>query len=166
MYDSSKTKLLKQVFDHKSSIDIFVDLASELQAQNNLEKIYSAQLEKVYLQFKKVFRDKYFKKFCDEYSLLDNKKGIDFEDQDLVNALKVNIISGIKAFAYKFNSNRLLEISKQKSLKFIAYEISEQTINQIKNDVLVVNHIKDHSSQAKEQSDDSMKVDLVIDKVS
>ena len=165
MYDSSKTKLIKLVFDNNKVINLFVDLTMELQSKNHLDKYFPAQLQKIYLQYKKVFRDKFFKKFCDQYKLLSDKKGIESENKEIVNALKEIMIEGIKIFANEFTNNRILEDKAQKSLKLICHRAAEQTINIIANNPIIADEIKKAHVEININNLNIIEHDLVSDKV-
>ncbi len=138
MYDSSRTKLLKNVFDNHEVIDMFIATAMRLQGELSLEKLYQAQLEKVYLQYKKIFRDKFFKDFCQQNNILSDKKGLKFENAELVNNITDCMKDGIECFANNFTKNRTLPESEQKSLKLVCYDSAKYCINKIDNDPVII----------------------------
>jgi hypothetical protein len=139
MYDSSRTKLLKNIFDSKETIDNFINIATKLQGELNLEKMYVAQLEKVYIQYKKIFRDHFFKPFCKDYNILIDKGGINSEDPVIVDILTKSILKGIELFAHNFMNNRKELEKDQKTLKSICYASAENCMNSITSQPLLLN---------------------------
>ncbi|MBN8828634.1 MAG: hypothetical protein J0H68_08000 [Sphingobacteriia bacterium] len=127
MYDSPRTKLIKEVFDDETNFAKFRDFCIAFETKQGLNKIFERELRDYYNEFKKEIR-KNFKSFCDAYE-------IDFHNNELTSVIKELFIASINSFAQDFSQNRIIE--NKLHYKIIIRKIAENTVSGIKADKLI-----------------------------
>ena len=143
MYDSPRTKVIKNVFDDQKNFEIFRDYCLEFEKKHNIQvKIFARQLLDYYNAFKKDIRDK-FKKLA-------AVKKIKFESEDAQKKLSELFVQGINKYSEEFSYNRINP--NQVHYVNILRKISEEIVGEISKSSEIIDFSgseEDASSEAK-----------------
>lgn len=110
MFDSPKTKFIKNIFNNEYNFQIFLTLIKEFWSKNSLPVIYDRQIKDYYNALKKEIRIM-LKNFSSKYE-------IDYRNKEVTDILGEKFINSITQYANDFCSN-FMSATPQHHVKLI-----------------------------------------------